>query len=208
MAILLVFNQSCKQDTEELVTFESIEKEFKLKKPFTEISKKNILNKFGSLNEYRMILKNQITKIEENKKKSNTKIFALRKVNDANGEKQKLDSYRKNIFSASAKSADWGFCNGSLRVNMQTPAGFKSIGQYIFGFDSILKDAEDFGIDLPYSCRAGACGVCAAQLKQGQINQDDQTFLDSEQVERGYVLLCVSYAITDCLIRTHTENEL
>lgn len=71
---------------------------------------------------------------------------------------------------------------------------------------TILAAAQEAGLDLPYSCGAGVCTTCAAQLTSGTVDQADGMGISPDLQAQGYALLCVAYPRSDVKLETDKED--
>lgn len=57
---------------------------------------------------------------------------------------------------------------------------------------TLLEALENLGVDIPYGCRSGACGLCATRVISGDIEHRDCYLSDDEKKEGNVILPCVS----------------
>jgi ferredoxin len=71
---------------------------------------------------------------------------------------------------------------------------------------SILDVGEEMGLQLPYRCRRGICGVCCAEREDdGEVDQSEGMFLSQSEQEEGYVLTCIGKPTSDLKIKTNSS---
>ncbi|MCW3464191.1 ferredoxin--NADP reductase [Chitinophaga nivalis] len=64
------------------------------------------------------------------------------------------------------------------------------------GGQTILAAALEDRIPLPYSCRNGTCGRCAAKVTSGVVTMERNYALGENELAEGWVLLCQSYPVS------------
>lgn len=65
---------------------------------------------------------------------------------------------------------------------------------------TILDAALENAIDAPYACKAGVCSTCRCKVLEGEVEMVANHALEDYEVQRGYVLSCQSYPVTDRVV--------
>ncbi|HNH25312.1 MAG TPA: FAD-binding oxidoreductase, partial [Accumulibacter sp.] len=73
--------------------------------------------------------------------------------------------------------------------------------------ETLLDAGLRQGIDLPYECRNGGCGVCKCTVLQGRVDPGlyQPSALSSEDLALGKVLLCCATALEDAEIEYRAD---
>lgn len=66
--------------------------------------------------------------------------------------------------------------------------------------ETILNAALRVRNDVPFACAGGVCGTCRARVVEGSVNMKENYALESDEVERGYVLTCQSHPTSDHVV--------
>lgn len=62
---------------------------------------------------------------------------------------------------------------------------------------AVLEVGLEDGLDMPYSCQSGLCTACRGKCIDGEISVDGAEGLTQDEIEEGYVLLCVGKPLSD-----------
>jgi len=65
---------------------------------------------------------------------------------------------------------------------------------------SILEAAVSNAIDAPFACKAGVCSTCRCRVIEGEVDMIANHALEDYEVEKGYILSCQSYPLSDHVV--------
>ena len=70
---------------------------------------------------------------------------------------------------------------------------------------SVLDAALENSLEAPYACKAGVCSTCKARVLEGEVEMLVNHALEDYEVERGYVLSCQCYPLTERIVLSYDE---
>ncbi len=65
---------------------------------------------------------------------------------------------------------------------------------------SILDAALENAMDAPFACKAGVCSTCRCRVLEGEVEMLANHALEDYEVEKGYILSCQAYPLTDTVV--------
>lgn len=71
--------------------------------------------------------------------------------------------------------------------------------------ETILEAALGANLDAPYACKAGVCSTCRAMVLEGEVEMEKNHALEDYEVNRGYVLTCQCFPISDSVVVSYDQ---
>ena len=99
-----------------------------------------------------------------------------------------------NLASAGGQTAATITLDGASRI-----VHMPKVGQ------SVLEAALEADLDAPFACKAGVCSTCRALVLEGEVEMQANYALEDYEVNRGYVLTCQSYPVSDKVVVSYDQ---
>ncbi len=76
--------------------------------------------------------------------------------------------------------------------------------------ESVLDGARRNGVNIPYACKGGGCGMCKVRVEEGEfeLGRCSVAVLSKDEREQNFILACKAYARSDLKIQLDTSKEL
>jgi ring-1,2-phenylacetyl-CoA epoxidase subunit PaaE len=97
---------------------------------------------------------------------------------------------RPVLVDESAKNVEITFKLDGLQGTVASPAHAR---------ESILNAALRVRPDVPFACAGGVCGTCRAKLISGTVEMVENYALETDELEKGFVLTCQSHPTSDAV---------
>ena len=98
--------------------------------------------------------------------------------------------------------------NKTFKVTIKNKETGKEYQERVNSEEYILKEFENKGFNLPFSCRNGCCTSCAVKIISGKLIQPEAMGVSQALKDKGYALLCVAKATEDLVVETTYYDEV
>lgn len=71
--------------------------------------------------------------------------------------------------------------------------------------ETVLEAALAANLDAPFACKAGVCSSCRAMVLEGEVEMETNHALEDYEVERGYVLTCQCFPVSESLVLDYDQ---
>ncbi|MGH8263888.1 MAG: 2Fe-2S iron-sulfur cluster-binding protein [Steroidobacteraceae bacterium] len=71
---------------------------------------------------------------------------------------------------------------------------------------AVLDAANEAGLDLPFSCRAGVCSTCRTRLVKGKVEMHTNYALEQHELDEGFILACQAHPVTQEIELTYDSR--